>query len=455
MRRIRPLLVVVSLAAPALFGTAGALSCGTPPPLPELTFDQPVIVDPVRAGGEPSVMGLADGTLLYAAHAGTTHLYKQGLPDADFVTPYNGTVYVWRSKDGGATWEYRGGNLWGSHGGPGFSDPTLALDLGGNAYVAGIDLANVYVARSGDAGETWENNPVAAYMTDREWLTADEGGVAYMLVDEPDTRAVIKTTDGGATWNYGRGIPVDFTHNPIAVDQRDGALYVTRGNRYRPVGYFEAFPDARRGSYVSDPTLVFPGFQHMYGFINAIAIDRAGNIYVSSNSDDEVWINYSTDRGETWQRSDIRTSPGSVLWPWVSAGEDGHVAVSWLESPDEYYENGDWRVYAAQTTTGHGWLDPRCGETRAPAWSVTVATPDPVHVGGICDQGLNCNVRTGTSGDRRLGDYHTNAITADGTLVIAYSNTSFKPSAAISHPAFVRQSGGVDFMDAPFWWDGA
>jgi hypothetical protein len=40
-----------------------------------LALSTPSYVDTNRAGGEPSVEAHPDGTLLYAAHAGTTHFF--------------------------------------------------------------------------------------------------------------------------------------------------------------------------------------------------------------------------------------------------------------------------------------------------------------------------------------------------------------------------------------------
>jgi len=101
-------------------------------------------------------------------------------------------------------------------------------------------------------------------------------------------------------------------------------------------------------------------------------------------------------------------------------------------------------VYAAQSVTAHGWID-SCGVAQPPTFTRAVATPASIHDGTICEEGLNCQAATYDS-DRRLGDYITTSITADGRLVIAYGRTSGDPSGAISHPGFVRQSGGVDFV---------
>lgn len=415
--------------------------------LPRLRFASPVIVDAARAGGEPSVAALRDGTLLYAAHAGSTHVYRtnaSGLPD--YVVPYTGATYMWRSTNGGRTWTYVGLPEAGNRGPhalvTGFSDPDLAVDSAGTVYTSGIDLATVYVARSGDRGATWEGNALATVLTDREWLAADRPGVVYLNGNQLGTgRMLWRSTDGGRSFDQQAGVrlPGGGPPSKMAVDPRDGRLYFPVGPGGR-LGEIAVYPNARRGDLAT--RTVFRMGSRMdarNGFFNPIALDEAGNVYVVDNTAHTIWLHSSTDRGRTWSKSMVYRSDGTVLWPWISAGSDGRVGISWLQADRAAHPPRDpasWRIVAAQTATGHG-----CG-SRPPAWKVAVATPRPIHVGRICISGVACQ----TSGsDRRLGDYHTNAITPDGDLVIAYATTSPAPGSIVSRPAFVRQSSGIDF----------
>jgi hypothetical protein len=75
-----------SLAAPE----AGARGDG------RLQFGEQTYVDTRRAGGEPTVQTHTDGTLLYGAHAGTTHFYAPEAVDQDtqaFTNNYEGQAY--------------------------------------------------------------------------------------------------------------------------------------------------------------------------------------------------------------------------------------------------------------------------------------------------------------------------------------------------------------------------
>lgn len=445
------------LTAPLMIssGTATGTTpgeCGGPPVMEPLTFDEPQVIDEVRAGGEPSVEGLPDGTLVYAAHASTTLFFRDNMPDPDYVTPYTGATYVWRSTDGGDTWGYVG--LGGTEVGPhatvsGFSDPDFAVDAAGNVYTSGINLANVYVAKSQDSGSTWTGHPFGTLLTDREWLAADEEDVVYLNGNQiPTGRQLWKSKDGGVTFDLANpeSLPGSGPPSKPEVDKSDGRLYFADGG-----GGVSAYPNARADDFARVDADVPGGTPHAHGFLVNLAIDRAGNVYVVSNSRSQVFVSYSTDRGETWTTVTVHDTgqAADVLWPWISAGEDGRVAVSWFQAdrpvPDTEEVPAEYRVYAAQTVTGHGWVD-ECGEAQSPVWESAVATPEPFHTGTICSSGTTCQVG---GIDRRLGDYHTNSISADGRFLIAYSDTSLKPDGAISHPGFVRQSGGVDFIDEP------
>ena len=95
--------LAVAAIAVALPG-AGAASSTAP------RFAPPVYVDQQLAGGEPEVFADAlHGRLIYSAHEGTTHLYRDGITsspwgDFAFVANYCNQVNTWTSPDGGVNW---------------------------------------------------------------------------------------------------------------------------------------------------------------------------------------------------------------------------------------------------------------------------------------------------------------------------------------------------------------
>ena len=76
--------------------------------------------------------------------------------------------------------------------------------------------------------------------------------------------------------------------------------------------------------------------------------------------------------------------------------------------------------------------------------TVTNASGRFIHQGGICNSGTTC---AATGQDRRLGDYFTNAIDANGCVIIASGDTTVPDSQTgqprlTSLPIFIAQNAG-------------
>ena len=86
LRRRRAWMWIAALPVAAVL--AGYLTGGSAAGPPGPTFAPPVYVDQQLAGGEPEVFAdTLHGTLIYTAHEGTTHLYRDGIvnsPWGDF-----------------------------------------------------------------------------------------------------------------------------------------------------------------------------------------------------------------------------------------------------------------------------------------------------------------------------------------------------------------------------------
>ena len=105
-----------------------------------------------------------------------------------------------------------------------------------------------------------------------------------------------------------------------------------------------------------------------------------------------------------------------------------------MPAPVRGADAGDaaWRVMAAQTMTGLG-----CARSDRSGFRTTVATPDPVHQGTICNQGTVCQAQLI---DRRMADYFTVEIDQTGRIFAGYSDT--RQGGIVALPGFVRQTGG-------------
>jgi hypothetical protein len=462
----------VALAVPAVSQVASAApppapqqtgrTCPAPPPL---TFSEPTYVDTQRAGGEPLVATLPNGRLLYSAHAGTTHFFaREGANQGSqaFVKNYTGQTYIWTSDDNGATWQFRPRTV-APDGVPasGFSDPEVAVDSDGNVYYSEINLANVAVSASQDNGDTWTlQNYFGAIMTDRQWMEADRPGEFYFVanafgggtgtVPNPSLgHYVSKTTDGGKTFTQnvpdregGAGI------GDIRVDKRTGVVYETHhpsyGGRAGDLS-MAAFRNARDGDFTPELSVIAPGVDAVSHW-PAFDLDPSGNLYVTWDESGQgerpagIYYASSRDGARTWSAPiRVDTDDRTDIWPWLAVGDDGRVALSWLEAdvalPDNDAETpGDhgWRIRAAATETGLG-----CAGGGAPSFAVGTATAEPVHTGTICQGGTLCQAQ---AIDRRLGDYFSMEVDGTGHMYMGYSDT--RVPGAVSLPGFVRQASG-------------
>ena len=421
-------------------------------------------VDEARAGGEPSIAALPDGSLLYGAHAGTTHFYTPGVPGpatSAFVENYTGQTYYWRSADHGKTWTFIPRDLPSNAPFSGFSDPDFAIDTAGNVYISEINLINVAMSKSTDGGKSYElQNLFAMTLTDRQWSEADEKDVVYLVGNAAgggtstnpvgnNGHFLYKSKDGGATFTPGQADGDGL--GDLQVDKRDGTLYEAYYDTGDGTLSMAAFRKARQDDLTPEINTIAKGVG-MLSHWPAIDVDRAGNLYIVWDESGEgeakrpagIYYSYSTDRGKTWAKPvRVDEGPGTDIWPFLAVGTEGRVGIAWFgtgqalpeqdaETPGEH----GWHVYAAQTITGLG-----CANSKAPKFRVVQATDEPFHRGTICMGGTVCQAQLI---DRRLGDYFTIDIDPAGRMVAAYSDTRTEGSVALG--AFLRQSSGESFI---------
>ena len=437
----------------------GSRSCSAP--RKAIKFAKQTYVDKTRAGGEPSVDMAPDGTMLYGAHAGTTHFYTPTVADEDsaaFFQNYRGQAYYWWSKNNGKKWHFSDRTVPPSGvPGSGFSDPDFAIDKAGQVYISEINLVNIAVSKSKDSGKSYElQNFFGMTVTDRQWKAADEKNVLYMVGNsfaggtfpsDPvgnSGHILIKSKDGGQT--FGEAIPDAGGLGDLQVDYRNGTLY----EAHLDDGVLEmhAFRDARKDKFKPDKSVIARDVD-LQSHWPAIDVDRKGNLYIvwdekgGGGRDAGVYYSYSTNAGNSWAEP-IRVdgSNDTDLWPWLAVGAPGKVAIVWLEASKKLPDNdaetsGDhtWRIIAAQTLNGLG-----CRGSDASGFRRAVATPKPVHRGTICNSGTVCQAQ---GIDRRMGDYFTVAIDNTGRMWAGYSDT--RQGGSVALPGFVRQSGGPKF----------
>jgi hypothetical protein len=438
-------------------------------------FSVPQLIDTVRAGGEPVIAILPSGTILVSAHPGWTHYHPSEdptHPGSELVTPANIQSYLWRSTDGGETWSHV--NLAGlpvdnlpRSTAIGVSDPEWTVMEDGT--ICGTDLialASSSTSCSHDDGVTWftNGNPVAAGgVNDRQWL-ASHGEEFYFTANYFVDHHIRASTDYGLTWEDRGDVPCsgDLIANPsnghlIAACTAGVAVSEDAGWTWEVRSVPET--DANNNSLPR-------GGQRIMA---EPAIDAAGNTWIVwTEGERRMWIAGSPDEGQTYpwvheitphfnlysrampidvadfgsasKYSEEHGTNGSYIWPWISAGSDGRVAVSWIggfsETRSAAY-NDPWFLFTAYV------LD---ANNATPSVSVNALTPTPIHYGPICQSGTTCQVTSVTgddSGDRRMGDFFETTIDGEGFLHASVSDTFTRSDDVVSHPTYIRQTGGI------------
>lgn len=431
---------VVARAAPLPDAPAAQANATAAPPAPleRVPFGLPVDL-PLAGGiggGEPNIAALPDGTLFVTAPTGL-----QMQPNA-----VNGAAYLWRSRDGGATWE----TLREPRGSPvGFGafcscDADVVTSPDGWVYYSDWWNGGYLVEASDDGGDTWSPMPFttreAAVLinVDRQWLVAGDDGLVglfyahFSAVDVPVPLPVadlatgihaVFSRDHGATW----GEPV------VVLDPEAGHAFQIAHPRIMPDGTMVmpyGYVDIGDGGFWRDESMVKlavstdgASWEHVdvaevpEGFDNLWAVqadvDASGAIHVawSARVDDDImatWVATSRDAGATWTEPLALRAEGLNFLPWVAAFGGGTVAVGWYggnATGDPTEADDEWFAYVAESHDG--------GNT----FVVHRVSDEPVKVGSLCPKGASCD------GDRELLDYVSMVYDATGALHYAYARS--------------------------------
>ncbi|MGH9195589.1 MAG: hypothetical protein ACRD1T_07610, partial [Acidimicrobiia bacterium] len=220
-------------------------------------------------------------------------------------------------------------------------------------------------------------------------------------------------------------------------------------------------------------TLNFGPLGPQQSFFDAVAVDRAGNVYQAAAGGYNGWAPGAasadtTPNGQVTftyyeratgnvneEKTVIPTPPGDALWPWIIAGDDGRVAVVWYQTlagaPQDFY------MYAAVTHNGHG-TTVTCSDGSEkfipPQFTVVNASQRVINHGYICLQGTTCNAHPSfEGGDRRLGDFFTVNFDHKGDLFLIGADTMLKNPLGgpkpVGNPIFIKQSSGHRMLEEP------
>lgn len=196
--------------------------------------------------------------------------------------------------------------------------------------------------------------------------------------------------------------------------------------------------ETKRNIYPSRSSTLFP----------AVAVDANGDAYVTwvakSNQDlsDDVKVARLTNGGTTVSSVATIHAGHTSIFPWIEAGNAGHVAVAWLDTrlldaiavDPNAAATAEWPIqlaYSQNADLGH-----------SATWDIQDATP-LVHTGPICTMGTGCfPVPNPVYGNRALLDFFEITERPDGGIVIAYSADNAALSLGSTVLKVVRQTGG-------------
>ena len=433
MRRI---LLVLSASLLALLATTG-LSHGASAPL---TFSAPLKLDK-WSGSEPSItIDPKDPNAVYVSAPQRIPALFNGVTG----NPQDGTngVGFWASHDGGKSFPINS-NIASATGG-GDSDVEVGLDH--TVYIADLEAVASDLCASTDGGKTFVSptllgstpcGPVSGNHqgpeADREWLTRGNNGELYLTYHDfaGGLPIILKSTDKAKTFipcgsildpggvagqNYS---PIAGTLVPKPVIGKDGSVFVevTEPDQISPpIGaslnhlFMASSKGGCNGVFANHLIYTDPGASFGKIFDNQ-AIDGGGVLYVvaggktkKNNTTTDLWLFTSHDSGATWSAPIRVNTPDlkSNVMPAIAGGlGKDQVVVGWLgtkTSGDPNDTKAQWRYYGATSFDG--------GKT----FTQATVTPDVIHYGDICTQGVFCGLIPGQPSNRNLADFSSVAV---------------------------------------------
>jgi hypothetical protein len=293
------------------------------------------------------------------------------------------------TNDGGASWNNPG--LFVDPHYPRDSDPALTVNADGDffamllAYTGNTNQPNgMLMFRSTDGGQSWEErgfaiNGVPNVFEDKEFIACDRTtsffrGRIYMVWTRfwETNIYCVHTSDEGASWT-GERLVSDNEGNqfPTPAVGPDGSLYVAWTSYGGPsIQIDRSFggdvfgPDRTVTSlYSAQPTLN-GGVQspaHPALDVDITGGQYNGRIYIAymtreGSSDYDIYIRHSDDHGQSWSASrrindDTFDNGRDQFHPWLTVDNLGIVSVIWLDRRHDP-NNLKWHCYVSQSHDG-------------------------------------------------------------------------------------------------------
>ncbi len=467
-RRTPAALVVAALGLAAVALGAPAAGAGASDGTDRFAFRTTVLADQ-KAYGEPSLAVARDGHIAVCVPGGA------------------GETSVWYSADDGRTFGTSHTNS--TNGG---GDCEIDFLPNGRLINVDLEITDSAVRYSEDFGATWKGNETAGIEQDRQWLAhTSDGKTVYLVYHDfvAEGEFYARSTDGGLTWpetdaalpvtgadqaaapgmasTPAQGEPaslldqgVNTFSGPILVSPDDKDLYVLYSISNAKGNVTDGIPPfgPTRGIVVAHKGEGDSAFSNNYAVVDtgevtngAIfpwgTIDTAGNVYLLYNSDKgspgnfHTYFVVSTDKAATWSApvkvDGAALDQGAQIYATGAAGAPGVLDVAWYGTING--ANADdsasvWNVHFAQV---------RGADTDTPVISRSTISPNPIHLGDICLNGLLCIL----GGDRSLLDFFELAIGPDGLAQVAYADND-EPKAGRGQVTWAKQTSGPSALAA-------
>lgn len=288
------------------------------------------------------------------------------------------------SLDGGKTWSK---NVSIKNTAAFTGDPSVAIDAKGNMY--GVcqqylnsngSAGNIKMITSTDKGATWSDVMMIQSAPDKPWIggSVKDGGTIWVSwLGNPG--GIKRSTDGGKTWG-----PVQSTgriiHGTAIAPSESGLLHVPYNldSNRNQLRYLRSKDDGVTWEQPRDllpdmGTFCFQCSPRQHPIVGA-STDPTGKFVAitwtsqmqGGEGDDDVWLLYSKDGGETWTKplrvNDNKTA-SRQFESWVAVDKYGRVHIAWTDFRDNG-QNETWYARSAdpekgfepnvQVTDGHG-----------------------------------------------------------------------------------------------------
>lgn len=384
---------------------------------------------------EPGIDVAPDGTLYVNAPCGpsaaSTPYFDVGQGDT-----------IWRSDDGGASFQ----KLPSPDAPFGGADSDVAVGADGTLYHSGLYSYSLLfgdcntLSRSKDKGKTWESFPLACAPlllgNDRNWIAVHGSDVVYLTFGwNPTAREglghialtrVDFRTEPPSTNTITYFEPPDTSFNSyqwpgnIAVDQKTGYVYIAHTTTHDRVVVLRSID----GGKTLTKSEVSNRAGDTFDSFGVVTVGQEGTVYVTWSERDkpngqvpestDIFYAYSTDHGAKWSEPrKINSFRGTHIYPWIEAGEAGHLAVAWYgtkgtgNSAEHLPSSAVWHVFAAES---------RNANQPEALFDEVRASQKEIARGVICTSGTDCG-----RGSRDLLDFFQVALDSHGTPHLAWA----------------------------------